>query len=140
MVTDKQFAATVKRRIDACMRILSTKNEEYATKSSRLHNFEVAAKITGWTVPEAVLGMMNKHLVSVVDMALDRREFSRAQLDEKFTDIHNYLYLLEEAIVDHKEAEAKRQIARDMLESAKEHIKHSKPKEDEMKMHLSKEQ
>jgi len=118
-VDAKQFDVFVRNRMQKCLQIMENRAKQYATQD-RLHNFKVAARITGDTLPQAVLGMMMKHLVSVLDMAAMRRDFSRADVDEKFTDLHNYLYFLEQAIVLEKEAEAERMIAKDILNKARE--------------------
>ena len=91
--------------------------QEYAT-DDRLYNFKRAARITGSSLPDAVKGMMMKHLVSVLDMAEMRRDFNKDQLDEKFTDLHNYLFFLEIAIHLEKEEEAQRILAKQALDTA----------------------
>jgi len=117
-VDDKQFDVFVRNRMQHCLSIMENRARQYATHD-RLHNFKVAARITGDALPQAVQGMMMKHLVSVLDMAAMRRDFNRRDLEEKFTDLHNYLYFLEQAIVLEKEAEAERMIAKDILNRAK---------------------
>ena len=109
-MTDKDFKSLVANRVEVCDRIMGIKAEEYATQD-RLWNFKRAAAIMGHTVPMAVLGMLNKHLVSVLDMAAGIRSFDQKTLDEKFSDLHNYLYLLEAALKEHQEQAQ----ARDML-------------------------
>ena len=109
-MTDKDFKALVTNRVEVCGKILDLKQEEYATQD-RLWNFKRAAAIIGQTPPMAVLGMLSKHLVSVLDMTAGIRRFNQKTLDEKFSDLHNYLYLLEATLKEHQE-----QIqARDML-------------------------
>ena len=47
----------------------------------------------------ALVGMLSKHLVSVVDMCLSDRVYSKKQWAEKLTDSINYLMILR-AIVE----------------------------------------
>ena len=122
IATEAQFKSLIKRRIDQCMDILDNRAKQYAT-ADRLHNFRVAANIMGCSVPQAVLGMMSKHLVSVLDMAQDIRDFTQEEIDEKFTDLHNYLYLLEQAIIAQKESDTKKQIAKVILDKAEQKMK-----------------
>ncbi len=120
-VDAKTFEVFVRNRMQDCLQIMENRAKQYATQD-RLHNFKRAAKITGDNLPHAVLGMMMKQLVSVLDMADMNRDFSRRDVDEKFTDLHNYLYFLEQAIVLEKEAEAERMIAKDILTKVKKDV------------------
>ena len=116
-VTDRDLDNFVNKRIEACRMIMSDRAGEYATVD-RMYNFKRAAQITGSTLTEAVRGMMMKHLVSVLDFSEMRRDFNRTQLSEKFTDLHNYLYFLELAIVMEKEEEARIKISREAVNKA----------------------
>ena len=117
IVTSKKFDLMVNKRIDRCKAIMKERAKEYATED-RLYNCKRAAVILEKTVSDAVLGMMAKHLVSLLDMAQYRRPFSRAMFDEKLTDLHNYLYILESAIETEKEDQARKAIAKDLLKNA----------------------
>ena len=45
------------------------------------------------------MGMLSKHLISVSDMCMDERKYSKEQWDEKITDSINYFLILR-AIVE----------------------------------------
>jgi hypothetical protein len=120
-----EFNKIVKRRCELIETVLSKKEEEYATDNNRLHNFYVAAELLDCTPPEALMGMMSKHVYSVIDMLVangidpslfemlikdifrDSKELSNKEsskkgkaltfehLDEKIGDTINYLILLE---------------------------------------------
>lgn len=82
--------------------ILLNKATEYATDDDRLHNFQVAANLTGKSPMQALGGFMAKHTVSIYDMIRDSSEtsFSDAKWDEKITDHINYLILLRAMVYD----------------------------------------
>ncbi len=74
------------------------KHEEYTRGDDKLHNFKRAADTKQTTPEDALLGMMNKHIVSVYDMVDDLtllgREHPLKSWDEKIGDAINYLKLL----------------------------------------------
>jgi len=119
-----EFNKIVEIRCKRIQRVLSNKEKEYATGNDRFHNFRVAAEIIDCTPPQALLGMMSKHIYSVIDMLVaqgidttlfeilikdivtatkdiekDASEKGRSMtfeyLDEKIGDTINYLILLE---------------------------------------------
>ena len=108
-MTEEEFKDLMTIRIESCLDIIKSKSVEYATQD-RLWNFKRAAAIMGQPVPMAVVGMLNKHLVSMLDMAAGVREFTPETLNEKFSDLHNYLFLLEAALKDHREQIQARQM------------------------------
>ena len=63
-----------------------------------LHNFRVAAGLQGCTVPQALVGMMTKHTVSVYDMVNSGQAYAPDIWDEKIGDLMNYLLLLRTAV------------------------------------------
>ena len=104
----KDFEEVIEKRLDLCKRVLNVKASEYAT-SDRLHNFKVAAVLSGESPIKALGGMMAKHTVSVYDLieAENRGEDIPLELwDEKIGDHINYLLLLWSAIVEEKTKEA----------------------------------
>ena len=117
MVDEKVFQELVEHRMVVCQSILKDRARQYATKD-RLWNFKRAASIMGTPVPAAVVGMMNKHLVSVLDIAQGIRAFNIADIHEKFTDLHNYLYLLEAAIVEQNEQAQAREALNEKMDEA----------------------
>ncbi len=114
------FHHLVEHRIVVCQSILEDRAGQYAT-GDRLWNFKRAANTLGQPVPMTVVGMMSKHLVSVLDMAQGIRVFTESDIHEKFTDLHNYLYLLEatlaEALEQQELREAQRQLKNQKTEN-----------------------
>lgn len=97
-MTAQEFDAILGRRLEKTRLVLSVKAGEYATGADRLHNFKRAAELTRTTQAKALLGMLAKHLVSVVDVveAHDTESLAPgAVIDEKIGDAVNYLVLLE---------------------------------------------
>lgn len=93
------FQQILRERIQQIRKVLSAKQEEYATDHDVLHNFKEAARIDGTRTPAQVCwGFMLKHLTSINDIV---NEMSRNDnrhkhlLDEKIGDAINYLILLE---------------------------------------------
>ena len=74
--------------------ILGQKAGEYAQDGDRLFNFRLAAKINGQTMPQALWGMATKHLVSVMDLVEGRLQPTPEIVEEKCTDLVNYIILL----------------------------------------------
>ena len=104
-MNDKHFNEVVCDRVAAIQAVLSAKAKEYA-RGDRLSNFKRAGEI-GRTIPErALVGMLLKHLVSVLDY-VDTLE-STGELDftinfaEKIGDSINYLILLEALMIERK--------------------------------------
>lgn len=94
----EQFNKIVGNRLDHCRRLLVEKGAEYSRNGDRLWNFKVAARMRGETPEQALLGMLNKHIVSVMDMVdgTSRGEVPSARMiDEKISDWINYGLLLE---------------------------------------------
>jgi hypothetical protein len=46
----------------------------------------------------ALMGMLSKHLISVLDMCMDKQQYSKEQWDEKITDSINYFLILREIV------------------------------------------
>lgn len=91
------FDKIVERRILAITTTLASKAKEYA-KEDRLHNFKVAARRLNCTPERALIGMMEKHAVSVMDIVEDIGRgisWPVAVIEEKIGDHINYLILLE---------------------------------------------
>lgn len=75
--------------------MLVKKALEYADGNDRLHNFRVAAAISGDPMKKVLAGMMVKHTTSVYDMCHDlQQSFSEEMWNEKITDHINDLLLL----------------------------------------------
>jgi len=95
----KDINQIVSERVEKIQSILLRKAEEYATDGDRYHNFNVAGRILDVTPERALVGMLMKHIVSVLDLvdwiedAPDK--LSSGIIDEKIGDTINYLILLE---------------------------------------------
>lgn len=106
-MTPEIFNQVTANLLRKCSNVRNAKKIEYADGADRLSNFRAAAELNSTSVPEAVLGMMTKHIVSVSDMVRDEfrlgdKEFSLKQWDEKIVDNINYLILLYASIVEGK--------------------------------------
>lgn len=95
------FNELVENRIKKIQETLKRKASEYATNDDRLYNFKRAAEILQTTPQKALLGMMMKHWVSVLDLIESRLPFNIEILDEKIGDSVNYLILLEAILKEH---------------------------------------
>lgn len=85
----------LERRLQLTVKVLGNKEKEYASDDDRLHNFKATAEMLRCTPAQALLGMVAKHLTSVVDAVKDEKVLTRQQWDEKLGDIINYMILLE---------------------------------------------
>jgi hypothetical protein len=98
----------VEPRFAMCRKLLlEEKKEEYCRKNDRGNSFRVAGRILNVSASRALLGMLSKHWASLLDMIDDMDEGrlpEQATVDAKFTDIVNYILLLEGLIYDAKEA------------------------------------
>lgn len=100
MRTD-EFNIVLDRRLELIRSVLGSKAKEYAHDTDRLHNFNRAAKMFSTTPEKALVGMLAKHWVSVMDMVDDPGTIrSKEYIEEKFGDTINYLILLEAMVKD----------------------------------------
>jgi len=102
-MNQEKFDEILERRIELIRSVLSRKRAEYAPGGGdRLHNFKRAANMLSCSPERALVGMLSKHLVSILDMvdAIDQRgEFPLWELvEEKIGDSINYLILIEAMI------------------------------------------
>lgn len=107
-MTRPEFDELVHKRLNAMSLGLTFKGQEYADdiagNEDRLYNFKRTAATLNINSAEALLGMMSKHLVYVIDMAQGKYDKAHHHLakervgeiiDEKIGDTINYLVLLE---------------------------------------------
>ena len=94
-MNSKQFEDILSKRLDSIKNTLSSKSKEYASFDDRLYNFKRAAQLQNVTPQAALLGMMTKHLVSVLDLIEGKSTPSISIIDEKIGDTINYFILLE---------------------------------------------
>jgi hypothetical protein len=94
-MSQKEFEEALIYRIKLIATTLESKGDEYNTNKDMLHNFNTVARYTSLTPRLALWGMFMKHFVSIRDYVMSERDYTVAQLEEKFGDAINYLILLE---------------------------------------------
>lgn len=90
-----EFDKMVHGRLQACIKVLSSKDKEYSSDSDRLHNFKRAAAMLDCSPEKALEGMWVKHLVSVQDLINLPDNTTPELIHEKIGDTINYALLLE---------------------------------------------
>lgn len=79
---------------------LKRKASEYNLNDDRLSVFKHAGAMAEETPEKALYGFMLKHLISVTDMVNSEDTYSKELWNEKMTDIHCYLILLNALLQD----------------------------------------
>lgn len=95
-----QFKGILDAQIKRVQDILVVKTEEYAADEDQLHNIRQAALLKGESLPEAVIGMMVKHTVSIFSMVKSGKPFPEEKWDEKLTDHIVWLVLLKASLTE----------------------------------------
>jgi hypothetical protein len=98
-MNSQQFELILAKRLDLTKKVLGSKAKEYAV-GDRLYNFKRAAEIERTTPEKALLGMMAKHLVSVIDLIEGNVEVTEYLVNEKIGDSINYHILLEALLLE----------------------------------------
>jgi len=104
-MTNEKFTTVVDRRISQCKDVLVNKASEYA-RGDRLSNFKKAAGAMKCSPERALIGMLMKHVVSIIDFVDDieaGKVATREQWDEKIGDSINYHILLDGLITERLE-------------------------------------
>ena len=104
-MTNEEFETIKNGCIAEINRVLGNKAREYSSKQDRLHNFNKEKKIMRCNTREyALLGMLNKHTVSVTDLILKYEKEGilpdENTLEEKIGDSINYLILLKACFLE----------------------------------------
>ena len=97
-MTEKQFDIHVDERIEKIIEVLQIKAKEYRKNDNPFHNFDRAAAMNDCTPERALMGMLAKHQISVLDLVddIDRGNIPSRELTEEMIGDHiNYLILLE---------------------------------------------
>jgi len=105
-MNDNSLQITIRNTFYRCTRLMHSKGIEYSPGHDRLSNFKDAGAMQKVSPEQALFGMLTKHLVSLADMCqgvtlLDGPGApvgtgkSQEVWEEKLTDAHNYLFLLE---------------------------------------------
>lgn len=99
-----EFEKLLDQRVNHCKKLaLGVKNKEYSRQDDKLWNFKRAGQVLNVAPEDALLGMLSKHLVSILDLvddAVGGAELEQKLIDEKFSDTHNYLFLLEALLAE----------------------------------------
>ncbi len=95
-----EFNKILNARCKKMKSILTTKADEYASSTDRLHNFKAAGRMSNTTPEAALKGMAAKHAVSVQDMIDHPEAITLGLIDEKIGDCINYLVLLEALMLE----------------------------------------
>jgi len=101
-MNNQEFSDLMETRFERTRAVLAKKASEYA-RGDRLSNFKRAAAAMGCTPERACLGMLMKHLISIIDMVNDVDQGGGHILpmwDEKLGDAINYLILLEGLVTE----------------------------------------
>ena len=96
----EQFDNVCEDRLEKITNILMSKAKEYAQGTNRYQNFDTAARVMGTTREKALLGMMMKHFVSILDIIEAPDNYHDEVVDEKIGDMINYLILLEGMLLE----------------------------------------
>jgi len=100
------FLDFASKRLDKCFDVLAAKGKEYDRNDDAFHNFYRGGELLGVEPELALVGMFNKHIISILDIVDDVEQegiFPDAEiLNEKITDAINYLLLLNGLILEHK--------------------------------------
>ena len=97
-MTPEMFEHLLESRIAKTRTVLGAKRKEYAAGGrDRLSNFNRASAMLGISREKALLGMLAKHIVSILDIVddFDTVKPSREIIEEKIGDVINYYVLLE---------------------------------------------
>lgn len=95
-----EFNDVVIGQIEHCKSMLVVKGNEYAPEANcngdadRLAHFKKAAILMRVTPKVALMGMLVKHYISLMDMCMKESEYPIEKWSEKITDSINYLLIL----------------------------------------------
>lgn len=99
-MTIERFNEIVQQQLRKTADLLTVKGNEYAPNVDRLAAFKQAADLQQISVPEALGGMLAKHVVSIYQMLHDASLYTDEKWDEKINDAINYLLLLKACIAE----------------------------------------
>lgn len=108
-----EFNDVVIGQMERCKSMLVVKGNEYAPEAKenadidRLAHFKKAAVLMRTTPKVALMGMLVKHYISIMDMCMDEGDYPMEQWSEKITDSINYLLILR-AVVEEEQDEKDR--------------------------------
>ena len=96
---NNDFKDIVEHRLEMCKSILIDKAKEYSTNDNRWANFEDVGALANTTPEMALWNLLGKHISSMKKIILDINEKGKYPddklIDEKITDVINYMLLAE---------------------------------------------
>lgn len=100
-----EFQGVVDHQLQTCSEFLVEKGREYVRNNNPLHVFDVgeSQSVTRETREDVIHGMARKHWISIQDIRNDikhGRLASRDTINEKFTDMINYLIFEKASLID----------------------------------------
>ena len=99
----KEFNVVLENTLEQIRQVMGIKSAEYARGNDKLHNFKRAAGVLGVSPEKALLGMLTKHTVSILDIVddIDKGKLPSVELlNEKIGDELNYHILLKALILE----------------------------------------
>lgn len=99
-MTIERFNEIIQQQLRKTADLLTAKGKGYAPDVDRLAGFKQAADLQQCSIPEALGGMLAKHIVSIYQMLPDANLYTSKKWDEKINDAINYLLLLKACIVE----------------------------------------
>jgi len=102
-MTPKEFEDIAAEVFITCNRILNKRKLVYSSGGDRLGNFKRAAQMTkGETPAKALVGMLKKQFVSILDYVDGNIPVDMGDIEEKIYDSINYLVLLMAIILEER--------------------------------------
>lgn len=102
-MTEDKFKEIVEEQVDKIEDTLVVKAKEYRRNNNPFHNFDIGTQINNQSREEVIWGFALKHFISIQDIRNDVKEGklpSKEILDEKYTDLINYLIIEKASILD----------------------------------------
>ncbi len=100
-MNNSQFMISTEAAFLRCKSVLIKKAKEYSKPGGdRLIQFKKTGMMEDRNPTEALFSMADKHVTSIADMVKEPDAHTTKQWQEKITDLHNYLFLLEALLID----------------------------------------
>lgn len=99
-MTIERFNEIIQQQLRKTADLLTAKGNEYAPDVDRLAAFKQAADLQQISIPEALGGMLAKHIISIYQMLHNASLYTDEKWDEKINDAINYLLLLKACIAE----------------------------------------
>lgn len=106
-ISAEEFDGIIADSMERCKNLLFVKGKEYIRNGDKFHNFRRAAKMRNQTMLQALQGMLDKHLVSWLDIIddlsdpnLTETNITPEYVKEKLGDIDTYFHIAEPLIYE----------------------------------------